>query len=112
MKNLIQTVALSALMAGLAGRVYAEPKAHEDLAKEAKISEADARKVALARAPGQVQSEELEREHHHLIYSYDIKQAGKSGITEVQVDAKSGKIVSVQHETPAKEKQESKHEEK
>jgi len=78
------------------------------LRKEAKIAEADARKTALAAVPGgKVQSHELEREHGKLIYSYDIKVAGKSGVEEVNVDAMSGAIVAHEHEdakTEAKEK--------
>jgi uncharacterized membrane protein YkoI len=78
------------------------------LRKEAKIVEADARKTALAAVPGgKVQSHELERENGKLIYSYDIKVAGKSGVEEVNVDAMTGAIVAHEHEdakTEAKEK--------
>ena len=78
------------------------------LRKQAKIAEADARKTALAAVPGgKVQSHELEREKGKLIYSYDIKVAGKSGIEEVNVDAMTGEIVAHEHEdakTEAKEK--------
>jgi len=78
------------------------------LRKEAKIAEADARKTALAAVPGgKVQSHELEREKGKLIYSYDIKVAGKSGIEEVNVDAMTGEIVAHEHEdakTEAKER--------
>ncbi len=69
------------------------------LRKEAKIAEVDARKTALgAVAGGRVQSHELERENGRLIYSYDIKVAGKPGIEEVNVDAKTGEIVAHEHE--------------
>ena len=78
------------------------------LRKEAKIAEADARKTALAAVPGgKVKSHELEREKGKLIYSYDIKVAGKSGIEEVNIDAMTGEIVAHEHEdakTEAKEK--------
>ena len=77
-----------------------------------KITMAQARATALKKAPGKVKSEELENEHGKLIYSFDIATSAKS-ITEVNVDALNGKIVAVQHETPAKEaaekKQEAKH---
>ena len=56
---------------------------------------------------GKVQSHELEREKGKLIYSYDIKVAGKSGIEEVNIDAMTGEIVAHEHEdakTEAKEK--------
>jgi uncharacterized membrane protein YkoI len=43
-----------------------------------------------------------------LIYSFDLSIAGKPGIEEVHVDAKTGKILSVEHEGPAAEAKESK----
>src|SRR5690348_5596515 len=78
------------------------------LRKEAKIAERDARKTALAAVPGgKVQSHELERENGKLIYSYDIKVAGKAGVEEVNVDAMTGEVVAHEHEgakAEAKEK--------
>ena len=83
------------------------------LRKEAKIAEADARKTALAAVPGgKVQSRELERENGRLIYSYDIKVAGKPGIEEVNVDAKTGEIVAHEHEDAKAEAAEKKAEAK
>ncbi len=79
----------------------------DSLAKLAKVSEADARQKALARVPGgTVQAVELEREHGKLQYSYDIKVPGKSGITEVNVNAKTGKVLGVKHESAAMEAKE------
>jgi len=79
----------------------------EALAKKAKVTEKAAAKVALARVPkGEIQTVELEEEKGKLIYSYDIKVAGKSGIDEVGVSAVTGKIVAFGHETPADEKKE------
>src|SRR5689334_10113242 len=69
------------------------------LRREAKIAEADARKTALAAVPGgRVKSHELERENGRLIYSYDIKVAGKPGVEEVNVSAITGEIVAHEHE--------------
>ena len=79
------------------------------LRKEAKIAEADARKTALAAVPGgKVQSHELEREKGKLIYSYDIKVPGKSGIEEVNVDALTGAVVAHEHESATAERKEAK----
>jgi uncharacterized membrane protein YkoI len=84
-----------------------------DLQKAAKISEADARATALKQVPGgTVKSEELEREHGKLIYSYDISVPGKSGIDEVNVNAIDGSVVAKSHETPKTEKAEAKKEAK
>ena len=45
-----------------------------------------------------VKALELEREHGLLIWSFDLTVAGKPGIEEVEVDALTGKVVSVEHE--------------
>jgi len=75
------------------------------------ISMQQARKIALARVPhGVIQSAELEKEGGKLIYSFDIKN--DKAITEVNVDAKNGKVVAVQNESPAKEAAEKKAEQK
>lgn len=44
---------------------------------------------------------ELEKEHGKLIWSFDSATPKNQNITEVQVDAKTGKIVSTHVETPA-----------
>ena len=83
------------------------------LRKEAKVAEGAARKTALAAVPdGKVQSHELERENGRLIYSYDIKIAGKSGVEEVNVDAMTGEIVAHEHENAKAEAKEKKAEAK
>jgi len=82
-----------------------------DLAKEAKVSLEAARKTALAHVKdGTVRSEELEREHGKLLYSFDIASKGKTGVTEVHVDAMTGKVLSTHHESAATEKKEAKEE--
>lgn len=77
------------------------------LAAKAKVTEAAAAATALAKVPGgKIQSVELEEEGGKLIYSYDIKVAGKSGIEEVHVDAMTGAVAGVEHEDAASEKKE------
>jgi hypothetical protein len=49
---------------------------------------------------------ELEKEDGKLLYSYDIKVAGKTGVEEVHVDAMTGALLSNEHESPADEKAE------
>ena len=55
---------------------------------------------------GKIDGVELEMENGKLMYSYDLKTAGKSGIDEVNVDAITGKIIGFSHESPAAEKKE------
>jgi hypothetical protein len=79
----------------------------DSLAKQAKITEDSAASVARKRVPkGTIQAVELEREKGKLMYSYDIKIEGKSGTDEVNVDARTGKIIGYSHETAADEKKE------
>ncbi|MEA2693287.1 MAG: hypothetical protein QOJ16_2674 [Acidobacteriota bacterium] len=79
------------------------------LAKKAKITLDAARATALAQVPnGTVKSEELEREHGKLIYSFDIQVPGKSGIEEVNVNAIDGKVVNKKHESAKTEAREKK----
>lgn len=79
----------------------------DSLAKQAKITEEAAAKTAQRRVPnGTIQGVELEREKGKLIYSYDLKVAGKSGMEEVNVSAMTGKVVAREHESAAKVKKE------
>lgn len=74
-------------------------EAKAGLLKEAKVQPAEAQKTALAHVPnGTVTKAEIEREHTKLIYSYDLAVPGRSGLTEVHVDAMTGKILSTEHE--------------
>jgi uncharacterized membrane protein YkoI len=77
------------------------------LEKEAKITMADARALATKTVPNAtIQAGEIEREGGRLIYSFDMKVPGKSGIDEVNIDAMTSQIVSHQHETPKAERAE------
>ncbi|HEV7906101.1 MAG TPA: PepSY domain-containing protein [Pyrinomonadaceae bacterium] len=87
-----------------------QDKNQAKLAKQARITMEQARKIALERAPGTIEEEELEKEHGKLVYSFDIRNAG-GAITEVQVNAKDGSIASVEEED-AKEEAEEKRKEK
>jgi uncharacterized membrane protein YkoI len=100
MKKLIVAVAVVLLMAVLAFAKTTEKPA---------ITKAQASAIALEKAHGKILSAELEREHGHLVWSFDIQTAPKK-ITEVQVDAKNGKIVAVEEETPEHEAKEQKQE--
>jgi uncharacterized membrane protein YkoI len=77
------------------------------LLKQATVSEATARATALEKVTnGSIRSSELEKEHGKLIWSFDISTPGTKNITEVNVDAKTGKIVATEVETPLKQKAE------
>lgn len=78
------------------------------LEAQAKISKAQAQEIALAKAPGGTVKEcEIEKEHGKLVWSFDIATPGANVITEVQVDALTGEIAAIEHETPAQQGKES-----
>jgi uncharacterized membrane protein YkoI len=68
------------------------------LRSQAKITPEEARVTATRKVPGVIREEELEKENGELVYSYDIKIKGQKGITEVQVSAIDGSIVSIEKE--------------
>lgn len=73
-------------------------------AGQAKVSQEQSTKTALARVPnGRVQSAELEREHGKLVWSCDLAQGRNSDVTEIQVDALTGKVVSRKKESAAQD---------
>ena len=82
------------------------------LVNQAKVSKAGAEKIALGKVPdATVKSAEIETEGGKLIWSFDLSRPGSKDITEVNIDALSGKIIKVEIEKPkdqAKEAQEDK----
>lgn len=95
-------VALAASLAAAATRAPQNTEAQTKLAREAKVSKEQAQETALKRAPGKVESAELEREHRRLVWSFDIRNS-KGTITEVQVSAITGHVVSVERESRKQE---------
>lgn len=107
----------TSLVAGFAAMFVAVPAAHaqatykrdlpDSLMKQVKITEEIAAATAQKRVPkGTIQGVEIEREKGKLIYSYELKVAGKTGTEEVNVDAVTGKVVAHEHESAAAEKKE------
>jgi uncharacterized membrane protein YkoI len=77
------------------------------LLAKAKVTDATARQAALAKVPGgSIVQAEIEEEKGKLIYSYDVKVTGAEGIQEVAVDARTGAILSIEHESAADEAKE------
>jgi uncharacterized membrane protein YkoI len=108
-----KTLLCVALAAGLLAGCASEKSEHQTqqakLAAEAKIAKADAEKTALQQVPnGIVKEAELEKEHGKLIWSFDIATPDSKDITEVAVDAITGKVVSMEKESPEKESKEKK----
>ena len=117
-RMILRTIAAAAvaftLAAGIAhAQAVVKTTGSAKLKAAAKISDDSARAVAMATVPGGViQSAELEREHGKLIYSFDMKVAGRAGIEEVNVNAIDGTVIGVSHEGPKAEKREAAQEKK
>ncbi len=77
------------------------------LMAEAKVSKDDAQKTALAKvANGTVKEAEIEKEHGKLVWSFDLATPDSKDITEVNVDAITGDVVSVEKESAENEAKE------
>jgi uncharacterized membrane protein YkoI len=121
-KTIVSGLLVCGLLAGnMALKAQAEdnPEKAERAAlkAEATVSKGEAKKTALAELKkrglhhARIKEAELEKERGLLLWSIDIATKGTKDITEVQVDAKTGAVVSVKTESAgdeAKEKKEDK----
>ena len=114
LKSLLTPLLILGLSAGVACSTFESGKEKQArLEAKARISRADAEMTALAKVPGgKVLEGELEEEKGKLIWSFDISMPGSKNITEVQVNALTGEVVSVDIETPAQQEKEKKDKEK
>ena len=91
----LAAVSMFALVAAISGKGLSEA----ELTKQAKITKAQAQQIALAKVyHGVVKSAEIENEKGHLVWSFDIAKPNTKDITEIQVDAISGRIVRTEIE--------------
>ena len=102
--KIILGVALAAgLLAGCESEKSEQTK-QARLEAQATIARVDAEKTAMTQVPdGVVKEGEIEKEHGKLIWSFDITTPDSKDITEVNVDAVTGAIVSVEKEAPEQE---------
>ena len=78
-----------------------------ELFKQARVTKHQAKQIALAKVKrGAIKCVALEKENGVLIWSVDIAQPPKKGLTDVWVDATTGKITAIEIETPITEKKE------
>ena len=101
-KHYVASLAAVTLLTGLgSSALWAAEESQASLKAEATVTEEAAEQTALAKVHGgKIKGSELEREHGKLIWSFDISKPKSKNITEIQVDAKTGMIVSTQTETP------------
>jgi hypothetical protein len=97
----IKMIACSALLAGLLAACASDQDSQAKLMADAKISKETAQQTALAKVPnGVIKDGELEKENGKLQWSFDVTTPGSNGITEVNVDAVTGAVISADKETP------------
>ena len=104
----ICVLAIVTLVFVLTGEAYAQKtrtKINAKLARQATISLEQARETASKTVSGNIEEEELEKEHGVLVYSFDIRNS-KGTITEVQVNAKTGVVAGTEEESKADEERE------
>jgi len=111
----IKMIICSALAAGLlTGCVCDKGEKHHNkeakqakLMAEARVSKEAAGQTALAKVPnGAIKEAEIEKEHGKLIWSFDVTTPDTKDITEVNVDAITGNVVSVEKESAESEAKE------
>lgn len=99
--NIRINLTVAAALFASAGLLHAAEPNQASLMAQAKLSQAQAQKIALAKVPsGTVRSAELEQEHGALVWSFDIATPKSRNIHEILVNAVSGTIVSTELETP------------
>jgi uncharacterized membrane protein YkoI len=90
-----------------------EKAAAAKLEAQAKITKAEAQKIALDKVPGgTIKEGDIEKEKGKLLWSFDIATPGTKDITEVQVDAMTGAVLDIAKETAAEQEKEKKEDEK
>ena len=94
------TSILGAICALTLTKFASAAESEAQLKAEARVTQAQM--TALRKAQGgTIKSVEIEREHGHLVWSFDISMPHSKNITEILVDAMTGKILTTQIESPA-----------
>lgn len=108
-KNTLCVVLGAVILASGLAACSTESRKTEKLEAMAKITRGEAEKIALEKVVnGTIKEGGIERENGKLIWSFDVSSPGTLDITEVQVDALHGNIVSVEKESPAEQAKEAK----
>lgn len=104
---IVGAVALTSCITGKHEKQHEETK-QAKLTAEAKVSRADAEKIALAKVPnGTIKEGEIEKEHGKLIWSFDLTTPETADLTEVNVDAMTGEVMAIEKESAQSESKQS-----
>jgi len=109
MKLTIAVCSLFTLLVLAMSQVTAGDTSQAELEAKAKITKAEAEKIALAQVKnGTVKESELEDEDGLFVWCVDISTPDSKDDTEVLVDAKTGKVVSQKKEASGDKENEEK----
>lgn len=101
--SLLCFLAIGAFITVSSSSLLAAETSQAELQKQAKITERQAQKTALAEIPhGVIKSSELERAGGKLVWSFDIAAPNSAKNMDVQVDAMNGKFLSKKTESLSK----------
>lgn len=76
------------------------------LIKQASVTRSEAENIALSQVQeGKVLHTDLRKEHGKIIWFFDVSRPHTKNITVVQVDAKSGNILSISAHPPTHQSQ-------
>ena len=105
--NIIITCLAAAIIAVGGTGCATEQKEQAALLAQVKVSREQAEQAALTKVPdGTIKYAELESDNGELIWSFDVATPGSRNVTEVNVDAVTGGVISVATETPEQEAKE------
>ena len=99
--RLLTSLMLAAAFSLAAGNLAAQDRNVPDsLVAKAKISEDAARAIALKRVPGTVEGVALAKSGKtRLVYTFKVQRTGRTGLTDVLVNANTGKVIAVRRES-------------
>jgi uncharacterized membrane protein YkoI len=100
-RNLKMVIPVGLAFALMATQATAPQSVHAD---KSTLTRAQAEQIARSRVTdGIIRSAELEHEHGKQVWSFDISRPGQTNLTELQIDALTGAVVSTTEESPKDE---------
>ena len=98
--RLLTTLTVVAALCAAGNLAAQERNVPDSLVGKAKINEDSARAVALKRVPGTVESVALAKSGKtRLVYTFKVQRTGRTGLTDVLVNANTSKVIAVRRES-------------
>jgi uncharacterized membrane protein YkoI len=98
--RLLTTLTVVAALCAAGNLAAQERNVPDSLVAKAKIKEDAAQAVALKRVPGTVEGVALAKSGKtRLVYTFKVQRTGRTGLTDVLVNANTGKVITVRRES-------------